>query len=59
MIDRMLGHWKTTGGGVALSAIGLYVLNSWNCQIPSGIVGWAAWGSVAGPAILGMLAKDH
>jgi hypothetical protein len=58
MLDRLLGHWKTSAAGVGLSGVGLYVLQSWDCKVPQGMVGWLAWASVAAPAILGILAKD-
>lgn len=56
--ERALLHWKTSSVGVALTGVALYVLNSWHCQLPGGVAGWLAWASVAGPAVLGLLAKD-
>lgn len=58
ILERALLHWKTSAIGVGLTAAAVYVLNSWHCQYPTSVVGWMAWGSTAGPAILGLLSKD-
>lgn len=58
LLERMIANWKTTVGGAAVTGVLLYVLNSWHCQLPSGLAGWIAWSAAVLPAIGGMLAKD-
>lgn len=50
-----LGNLKTTSAGIVLSGLVAYVLESWKCQLPSD---WLKYALEAGPAILGILAKD-
>lgn len=58
LLQRLTQHPKTTIAGVGLGAVFYYVLDSWHCQMPSGATGWFAWVVVAGPVVLGMIAKD-
>lgn len=52
---RRLGNWKTTGSGLAISAVMMIVFNSFDCKLP---VDWVAWATSLLPAVLGVLSHD-
>ncbi len=58
VLERILGHPKTTLTGAALGAVFWYLLGSWHCQLPANAVDWIKWATIVGPTVLGMLAKD-
>ena len=54
-LSQRISDWKTTGPGVAISGILVYVFNSMGCVLPSN---WMMYAVVAAPTILGLLSKS-